>query len=98
MIIGFIGLGRMGAPMAARIAAAGHQVFGYDIAVARQRQANPGVIFVDSVSAVAAAADVIVTSLPGPAEVDAVIRSPDGLLSSLKPGAILIETSTISPQ
>ena len=98
MVIGFIGFGRMGAPMATRIAAAGHRVIGYDIVAARRLQEIPGVVFADSVALVATEADVIVTSLPGPAEVDAVARGPGGLLAVLKPGGILVETSTISPQ
>ncbi len=98
MRVGFIGLGRMGAPMAARIATAGHGVVGYDISEARRQQGNPGTAFVDSPAAVASDADVVITSLPGPAEVQDVVYGADGLLSSMKPAAVLVETSTISPQ
>jgi 3-hydroxyisobutyrate dehydrogenase-like beta-hydroxyacid dehydrogenase len=97
MKVGFIGLGRMGSPMAARIAAAGHRVIGYDILPAKRELAPVGVSFAASPSAAVADADVIVTSLPGPAEVTEVVRGADGLLGSLRPSAILIETSTISP-
>ena len=98
MRVGFIGLGRMGAPMAARIATAGHGVVGYDISEERRQQGNPGTAFVDSPAAVASDADVVITSLPGPEEVQDVIYGADGLLSSMKPAAVLVETSTISPQ
>jgi 3-hydroxyisobutyrate dehydrogenase-like beta-hydroxyacid dehydrogenase len=85
----------MGAPMAKRIAAAGHTVRCYDLLPARQQ---PGVPHCASPAEVAADADVIVTSLPGPAEVADVVNGADGLLKSLRPSAILVETSTISPE
>ncbi len=98
MRVGFIGLGRMGAPMAARIAAAGHGVVGYDSSAERRQLAGPGVVLVDSPAAVALDADVVITSLPGPAEVENVVHGRNGVLASLKPAAVLVETSTISPQ
>jgi 3-hydroxyisobutyrate dehydrogenase len=54
MRIGFIGLGRTGAPMAARIEAAGHSVVGYDVSPARRQQGVPGVIFADGLAQVTA--------------------------------------------
>src|SRR5262245_29737213 len=98
MRVGFIGLGRMGAPMAARIATAGHGVICYDVSAERRRQSNPGTAVVDSPAAAASDADVVITSLPGPAEVQDVVRGPNGLLSSMRPAAVLVETSTISAQ
>lgn len=98
MRVGFIGLGRMGAPMAACVVAAGHDVVGYDISAGRQEQLGPEISLAESPAAVAGSADVILTSLPGPAEVDDVVRGANGLLASMGPGAVLIETSTISPQ
>jgi 3-hydroxyisobutyrate dehydrogenase-like beta-hydroxyacid dehydrogenase len=53
---------------------------------------------VDSPAAVAADVDVVVTSLPGPAEVADVVRGTNGLMASIKRDAVLVETSTISPQ
>jgi 3-hydroxyisobutyrate dehydrogenase-like beta-hydroxyacid dehydrogenase len=98
MAVGFIGLGRMGAPMAARIATAGYPVLGYDIQSAKRQLGIAGVSHYASPAEVAARADVIITSLPGPAEVADVVNGPDGLLKSLRPSAILVETSTISPE
>jgi 3-hydroxyisobutyrate dehydrogenase-like beta-hydroxyacid dehydrogenase len=98
MRVGFIGLGRMGAPMAARIAAAGYTVTGYDISPERRQQGVAGVTSAANVAAVAAGADVVITSLPGPAEVDEVLRGPVGLLPSLRQGSIVVDTSTISPR
>lgn len=98
MRIGFIGLGRMGAPMAARAASAGHGVVGYDILAERREQLGSKISLVESPAAAAGKAEVVVTSLPGPAEVEDVVCGPNGLLASIQPGAVLIETSTISPQ
>lgn len=97
MNVGFIGLGRMGAPMAARIAAAGHRVMGYDISPSKRELAIAGLSHAENPAAIAAEADIIVTSLPGPAEVTDVVTGPGGLLGALRPSAILVETSTISP-
>ena len=87
MAVGFIGLGRMGAPMAARIAAAGHRVVGYDILPAKRQLAITGISHCVSPAEVAAGADVIVTSLPGPGEVADVVNGSDGLLKSLRPSS-----------
>lgn len=98
MAVGFVGLGRMGAPMAARVAAADQRpVLAYDISAARRQLPILGVMLLDSAAAVAASSDIIVTSLPGPTEVSEVVYGDSGVLKSIRPGGILIETSTISP-
>lgn len=97
MTVGFIGLGRMGGPMAVRIAAAGHRVLGYDIVPAKCRIPMPGVSRCENPAEVAAGADVVITSLPGPAQVSDVVNGSNGLLKTLRPSTILVETSTIGP-
>ena len=62
-ILGFIGLGNIGAPMAARLIAAGHQVVGFDAAGTRERL-PPNAVAARSVEDVAAQADVVFASLP----------------------------------
>ncbi|WP_167533979.1 NAD(P)-binding domain-containing protein, partial [Streptomyces gardneri] len=63
--IAFIGLGHMGGPMAARLAAAGHRVLGFDLVPeALATAAAAGVETADSARAAAAAADVVITMLP----------------------------------
>lgn len=67
MKVGFIGLGTMGAFMAANIQKAGHQLVVHDIR--REAGANrlaAGAIWADSPKAVAEQCEVIFTSLPGP--------------------------------
>jgi 3-hydroxyisobutyrate dehydrogenase-like beta-hydroxyacid dehydrogenase len=98
MHIGFIGIGRIGLPMAARLLAAGHKLFIYDVARDRCRLLEKdGAVLCADPGEVARRADYIVTSLPGPAEVDAVIAGAQGILTRIRPGAIVIETSTIGP-
>jgi 3-hydroxyisobutyrate dehydrogenase len=68
MRVGFIGLGVMGAPIAARLARAGHALRVHDM----RRVEVAGAAWADSPAAAVADAEVTFTSLPGPAEVEAV--------------------------
>ncbi len=98
MRIGFIGLGNMGGPMAGHILAAGHTLTVYD---ARREAANPhlerGARWADSPRAVAAASEIVFTSLPGPKEVEAVALGEGGVLQGAEPGTVYIDLSTSSP-
>jgi 3-hydroxyisobutyrate dehydrogenase-like beta-hydroxyacid dehydrogenase len=99
MNIGFIGIGRMGRPMAGRLLAAGHKTFIYDVSKAAcAPSVEKGAVLCATPADVARNAVFIVTSLPGPTEVDAVVDGPDGVLSAVCPGTIIIETSTIGPE
>ncbi len=98
MKIGFVGLGAMGGPMVGHLLAAGHTLFVHsrrrtsaDAAVAN------GAVWVDTPRALAARAELVFTSLPGPTEVEAVMQQTDGLFSGFKPGAVYIDLSTNSP-
>lgn len=62
-VLGFVGLGHMGQPMAGRLLEAGHQVVGFDIAGTRERLPRGGVA-ADSVADVARQADIVFLSLP----------------------------------
>jgi 3-hydroxyisobutyrate dehydrogenase-like beta-hydroxyacid dehydrogenase len=98
MQIGFIGLGTMGASMAANLQKAGHQLVVHDI---RRANAEPhlaaGARWVETPRQVAEAADVVFTSLPGPPEVEAVALGTEGLLAGLRQGTALFDLSTNSP-
>lgn len=98
MRVGFIGLGNMGGPMASHILAAGHALTVYDT---RREAAKPhlekGAQWADSPMAVAAASEIVFTSLPGPKEVEAVALGEGGLMQGAKPGLIYIDLSTNSP-
>jgi L-threonate 2-dehydrogenase len=97
--IGVIGLGIMGGAMAEALIAAGHDVFGYDVdANARQRLSRAGGNSLASSAAVAAKTEIVITSLPSVAALDAVV---DSLVSASeqarKSGSrpIVVETSTL---
>ena len=94
--IGFIGLGNMGGPMAANLAAAGHAVSAFDIdpdALEKARQA--GAAAAASVADAAAGREAVITMLPAGAHVSEVYRGEGGVLSAAAPGALLIDCSTI---
>jgi len=91
--IGFIGLGNMGAPMAANLVKAGESVAAFDVvAAAAQAAAQTGVPIAANASATVADADVVVTMLPGGQEVLAVWRE---VLPAAQRGALFIDCSTI---
>jgi len=98
MNIGFIGLGRMGGPMSARLVANNYPLRVCDVnPEACAPSAAKGATVCATPAEVARQADLIVTSLPGPREVDSVMRGEEGIFSALRPGALLVETSTLAP-
>ncbi|MBM3546889.1 MAG: 3-hydroxyisobutyrate dehydrogenase [Alphaproteobacteria bacterium] len=92
--IGFIGLGNMGGPMARNLVKAGHQVQGFDL-VKTNLGAATGVTPTASAADAAAGADAVVTMLPAGAHVREVLTGKGGVLAAMKPGALLIDSSTI---
>ena len=98
MNVGFIGLGVMGGRMASNLQAAGHALVVLDV---RREAAAPhlaaGAAWKDSPRAVAEAAEVVFTSLPGPPEVEQVALGPDGLLEGVRAGSVLFDLSTNAP-
>jgi 3-hydroxyisobutyrate dehydrogenase-like beta-hydroxyacid dehydrogenase len=98
MQIGFIGLGIMGASMASNLQKAGHKLVVHDLSrQAASAHLNAGATWADSPAAVAKACDVVLTSLPGPAEVTAVATGAEGILSGMKPGGVMFDLSTNAP-
>src|SRR5712691_3475699 len=94
--IGFIGLGNMGAPMAAHLLKAQHHVTGFDIvATATAALAERGGHAAPSAVAAAAAGEIVITMLPAGPQVRAVYLGPDGIIARARPGALLIDCSTI---
>jgi 3-hydroxyisobutyrate dehydrogenase len=94
--IGFIGLGNMGAPMAANLVKAGHQVTGFDV-VPRAVEAltAKGGNRAGSTAEAAAAGDIVVTMLPAGPQVRSVYLETGGVLANARKGALLIDCSTI---
>ena len=98
MKVGFIGLGVMGAPMAANILKGGHELTVYDrSAEAVARLVKAGAKAAANPREVGAASEIVVTMLPEPQHVEQVVLGKDGLAESLPKGAIVIEMSTIDP-
>ncbi len=95
--IGFIGLGNMGAPMAANLVKAGHRVNGYDVnAKVVQVLAAAGVQAADSAAEATRGADVVITMLPAGEHVRDVWLHQGGLIEVVKGSApLLIDCSTI---
>lgn len=96
--IGFIGTGLMGAGMARNLIRKGHNVKIYNRTRAKaEAVASIGGRVVDSPAEATEGSEVIVTMLADPTAVLEVIEGPNGVLTSLQCGAILIDSSTVSP-
>ena len=94
--IGFIGLGNMGAPMAANLAKAGHRVSGFDIVAGRAAAlAAQGGRAAATTAEAAAAGEVVITMLPAGRDVRSVYLGDGGVLAHAHKGALLIDCSTI---
>ena len=90
----------MGLPMAGHLASAGHALTVYDLndqVLARLQANHPGVAVAASPRDVGAASDIVITMLPNGAHVQATALGPEGLIHSLNPGALLLDTSSSEP-
>ena len=96
--IGFIGLGIMGKPMARNLIQAGYELTVYDIVgEAVEELAIAGAKAASSSQEVAAATDKVITMLPDSADSEMAILGPSGVLEGARPGAIIIDMSSIAP-
>ncbi|WP_278800810.1 3-hydroxyisobutyrate dehydrogenase [Marinobacter nauticus] len=97
--ITFIGLGNMGAPMAANLLKAGHDVTVFDLSKpAVEALVAEGARTADSGKAAAEGAECVITMLPAGKHVEAVYLGDDGLLAALPAGTLVIDSSTIAPE
>ena len=88
MKIAFIGLGNMGAPMAANLVKAGHEVTGFDTAAPMPEGVTPA----NSAAGAVTGAGVVITMLPNGAILRAVAEQ---VIPSMQPGAVLCDCSTV---
>lgn len=96
--IGFVGLGKMGNPMARRLIDAGYGLIVYDRIEKRTEElAAMGALAADSLQSVATSAEVTITMIPDDPAIEAVALGKDGILENAKEGTVLIDLSTISP-
>lgn len=97
MKIGFIGLGTMGASMAANLQRSQHRLVVNDVRKSSaEAHIGAGAEWADTPCAVAEQCDVVFTSLPGPPEVEAVVFGENGLLEGAHPGMAYFDLSTNS--
>ena len=96
--VGIVGTGTMGCTVAARLLARGVKVSGYDLFPACvERGAATGISMCASLAELAGKSDWIILFLPGPAEIAECVCGENGLLSSLRAGAIIIDMCTSAP-
>jgi len=97
--IAFLGLGRMGAPMAVNLVRAGHAVTVWNRTHVKAEAfaAEHGAIAAATPGDAACGADVVVTMLADDAALEAAYAGPDGVLAGLSSGAVAVDMSTVSP-
>lgn len=98
-MIGFVGLGRMGRPMASNLTRKGFRLAVHDIN--RDAVAELELLQAKGVASVAEAtrdSEIMVTMLPNSAVVEAVVAGEGGILQHAKPGTLIMDMSTVSPE
>jgi 2-hydroxy-3-oxopropionate reductase len=96
--IGFIGLGIMGKPMAKNLLKAGYELTVFDIVAERVKElVEAGAKAASSSRDAAARSEVVITMLPNSPDVKEAVLGRNGVLEGAKPGAILIDMSSIAP-
>jgi 3-hydroxyisobutyrate dehydrogenase len=96
--VGFLGLGTMGAAMAANLARAGFPVTAWNRTPGRAPELDElGVTRGATPAEVAAASSVVVICVSDTPDVEAVLFGPGGLAAGARPGTLVIDCSTISP-
>jgi 4-hydroxybutyrate dehydrogenase/sulfolactaldehyde 3-reductase len=97
--IGFIGLGRMGRPMASNLRKKGFELAVHDVNPEPVRVLEGlGARAANGAAGVAQASDVVITMLPSSVEVEATVLGPDGVLANSRAGQIVMDMSTVEPQ
>jgi 3-hydroxyisobutyrate dehydrogenase len=96
--VGWIGLGAMGAPMAARVARAGHETTAFDVEPHRAEElAGDGVASAATITEAATGADVLVLMVATPEQVENVLYGDDPASAALKPSATVVVMATVGP-
>jgi 3-hydroxyisobutyrate dehydrogenase len=97
-VVGFIGLGTMGAPMASNLQKAGYRLVVNDVRPdAAAAHLKAGAIWAENPRALARQSDIVFTCLPTVAAIEAVALGPDGLVTGIRAGSAYFEMSTNSP-
>lgn len=97
-VIGFIGLGIMGKPMARNLMKAGYSLIVHNRShAAVEELAKEGAQAAGNAKEVAARSEVVITMLPDSPDVELVYDGPRGIVAGAQAGSLLIDMSTISP-
>ena len=97
-VIGLIGTGVMGRSMAGHLASAGYTLEVHNRTKEKARSLlDAGARWHDSAGSVARAADIVITMLGFPADVDETYLGADGVITHARDGALLIDMTTSSP-
>ena len=95
--VGFIGLGVMGAPMAAHLQKAGHLLFVHTIGKVPQDLVDNGATVCTSARGVAERADIVITMVPDTPDVEKVLFGEQGVAMGLSKGKTVVDMSSIDP-
>ena len=99
MRVGFIGLGAMGSRMAGRLLAAHHEVVVYNRTRERTRPLEQlGAKVAATPRELAAAVDIVCSSVANDVALEQVMFGPDGALAGIRSGTIVVELSTVNPR
>lgn len=99
MKVGFVGLGLMGLPMAKNLVKAGFELYVYNRTVSKAKElVEMGAHLVNSPKEVGENAEVIITIVTGPKDVEQVIFGQNGIVKGAHSGSIIVDMSTIGPQ
>jgi 3-hydroxyisobutyrate dehydrogenase-like beta-hydroxyacid dehydrogenase len=97
--IGFIGLGKMGLPMANRLIDNGYSLVVHDVLKERTSTLTAkGAVSKNSAKDVCSQSDLIVTSLPDDSVLNSVALGPGGILEGVVKGKVFLDMSTVSPE
>ena len=98
MNLGWVGVGKMGLPMASHLLAAGHEVAACDVAPAAvQALVERGARAADTPAMAARAAEIVFSSIPDDKALRAVTLGERGVFAGARPGTVYVDTSTVSP-
>ena len=96
--IGFIGLGTMGAAMAANLVRAGFPVVAWNRTPGRAPElAETGITIGETPAAVAAGSDIVVICVSDTPDVEEVLFGPGGIVEGAREGTLIVDCSTIAP-
>jgi 3-hydroxyisobutyrate dehydrogenase len=95
-VIGFIGLGNMGGPMAKNLLKSGHTIHAFDLSqAALEEVVNAGGVAASAAAEACEKAEVVISMLPAGKHVQSVFLREDGLLAQLAEGVLVLDASTI---